>query len=138
MGFGIPKAVSLASRLVSDKNHWDRLGVEFLPFVVVDPGPASENAEVGNVRDATSEGLIWCSPFKQFSWASVDHVNGNGECFDPEAVLHPGMMDTGGKGSITQWVHVEYMEGSETICPTFTQWVRGGYFSKVPTKVPTG
>ena len=46
--------------------------------------------------------------------------------------------DTGGKGSITQWVHVEYMEGSETICPTFTQWVRGGYFSKVPTKVPTG
>ena len=46
--------------------------------------------------------------------------------------------DTGGKGSITQWVHAEYMEGSETICPTFTRWVRGGYFSKVPTKVPTG
>ena len=45
--------------------------------------------------------------------------------------------DTGGKGSITQWVHAEYMEGSETIRPTFTQWVRGGYFSKVPTKVPT-
>ena len=45
---------------------------------------------------------------------------------------------TGGKGSITQWVHIEYMEGSETIHPTFTQWVRGGYFSKVPTKVPTG
>ena len=45
---------------------------------------------------------------------------------------------TGGKGSITQWVHIEYMEGSETIRPTFTQWVRGGYFSKVPTKVPTG
>ena len=49
-----------------------------------------------------------------------------------------GAPSTGGKGSITQWVHVEYMEGSETICPTFTQWVRGGYFSKVPTKVPTG
>ena len=46
--------------------------------------------------------------------------------------------NTGGKGSITQWVHAEYMEGSETIHPTFTQWVRGGYFSKVPTKVPTG
>ena len=45
---------------------------------------------------------------------------------------------TGGKGSITQWVHAEYMEGSETIHPTFTQWVRGGYFLKVPTKVPTG
>ena len=49
-----------------------------------------------------------------------------------------GLFHTGGKGSITQWVHVEYMEGSETICPTFTQWVRGGYFLKVPTKVPTG
>ena len=46
--------------------------------------------------------------------------------------------DTGGKGSITQWVHTEYMEGSKTIHPAFTQWVRGGYFSKVPTKVPTG
>ena len=43
---------------------------------------------------------------------------------------------TGGKGSITQWVYAEYMVGSETICPTFTQWVGGGYFSKVPTKVP--
>ena len=47
-------------------------------------------------------------------------------------------LHTGGKGSITQWVHAEYMEGSETIHPTFTQWVRGGYFSKVPTKVPVG
>ena len=46
--------------------------------------------------------------------------------------------DTGGKGSITQWVYAEYMEGSETIRPTFTQWVKGGYFSKVPTKVPAG
>ena len=45
---------------------------------------------------------------------------------------------TGGKGSITQWVHAEYMEGSETIRPTFIQWVRGGYFLKVPTNVPTG
>ena len=51
-------------------------------------------------------------------------------------LLHRG--DTGGKGSITQWVHAEYMVGSETIRPSFTQWVRGGYFSKVPTKVPTG
>ena len=49
-----------------------------------------------------------------------------------------GGCSTGGKGSITQWVHAEYMEGSETIRPAFTQWVRGGYFSKVPTKVPTG
>ena len=44
---------------------------------------------------------------------------------------------TGGKGTITQWVHAEYIVGSETICPAFTQQVRGGYFSKVPTKVPT-
>ena len=79
--------ISLTSGLVSDKDHWDRLGIEFLPFVVVDPGPASEDAEVGNVRDATSEGLIWRSPFKKFSSTSVDHVNGDGKCFDPEAVL---------------------------------------------------
>ena len=52
--------------------------------------------------------------------------------------LTPMPDHTGDKGSITQWVHAEYMEGSETIRPTFTQWVRGGYFSKVPTKVPTG
>ena len=53
-------------------------------------------------------------------------------------ILKTSIIATGGKGSITQWVHAEYMEGSETIHPTFTQWVRGGYFSKVPTKVPTG
>ena len=52
--------------------------------------------------------------------------------------LHHQGIDTGGKGSITQWVHAEYTVGSETICPTFTQQVKGGYFSKVPTKVPTG
>ena len=46
--------------------------------------------------------------------------------------------NTGGKGSITQWVHAEYMVGSETIHLAFTYWVRGGYFLKVPTKVPTG
>ena len=55
------------------------------------------------------------------------------------ADLEQKMMEhTGGKGSITQWVHAEYIVGSETICPPFTQQVRGGYFSKVPTKVPTG
>ena len=45
---------------------------------------------------------------------------------------------TGGKGSITQWVHAEYIVDSKTIHPPFTQQIRGGYFSKVPTKVPTG
>ena len=29
--------------------------------------------------------------------------------------------DTGGKGSLTQGVHCEFMVGSETICPHFTQ-----------------
>ena len=56
MGLGIPKAIGLASGLVSDEDHRDRLGVEFLPFVVVDPGPASEDAEVGNIRDAVEFG----------------------------------------------------------------------------------
>ena len=93
MGFGIPKAVSLASGLVSDEDHRDGLGVKFLPFVVVDPGPASEDMEVGNVRDATSESLIWRSPFEQFAWTSIYHMNGDGECFNPEAVLHPRMME---------------------------------------------
>ena len=50
---------------------------------------------------------------------------------------HWAHCDTGGKGSITQWVHGEYIVGSETICPPFTHWVRGGYFPKVPNKVPT-
>ena len=67
-------------------------------------------------------------------WKAVAFILGwAGVLFQPR-----GPEVTGGKGSITQWVHAEYMEGSETICPAFTQWVRGGYFSKVPTKVPTG
>ena len=93
MRFGIPKAVGLASGLISDEDHRDRLGIKFLPFVVVYPGPASEDAEVGNVRDTTSEGLVWRSPLEQLSWTSVDHVNGDSECLNPEAVLHPGMME---------------------------------------------
>ena len=93
MGFGVPKAVRLTSRLVSNKDHQDRLGIEFLPFVVVDPGPVSKDVKVGDIRDTASKGFVWCPPVKQFSWASVNHVNGNGECFDPEAVLHPGMME---------------------------------------------
>ena len=32
----------------------------------------------------------------------------------------------------------DWMGGSETIHLAFTHWVRGGYFLKVPTKVPTG
>ena len=44
---------------------------------------------------------------------------------------------TGGKGENTQQVHWEFIEGSETNRLPFTQQVRGGYFSKVPTGVPT-
>ena len=92
VGLGVPKAVGLASRLVSNEDHRDRLGIKFLPFVVVYPGPTSKDAEVRNVRDVTSEGLVWRSPFEQFLWTSVDHMNSDGECFDPKTVLHPGMV----------------------------------------------
>ena len=44
---------------------------------------------------------------------------------------------TGGKGSLTQGVHCEFMVGSETIRPHFTQRVHGGYFQKVPTNLPS-
>ena len=46
-------------------------------------------------------------------------------------------MITGGKGSLTQGVHCEFMVGSETIRPHFTQQVHGGYFLKVPTNSPS-
>ena len=48
-------------------------------------------------------------------------------------VLH----HTGGKGSLTQGVHCEFMVGSETIRPHFTQRVHGGYFQKAPTNSPS-
>ena len=35
---------------------------------------------------------------------------------------------TGGKGSFTQWVHGEFIVGSETICPLNIHWVQGEYF----------
>ena len=68
-------------------------------------------------------------------WDRRDNQGPNSEMID---ICWQLVGITGGKGSITWWVHAESMEGSETICPAFTQWVRGGYFSKVPTKVPTG
>ena len=36
--------------------------------------------------------------------------------------------DTGGKGSITQWVHGEFMVISETTCSHFTQWAHSEHF----------
>jgi len=43
---------------------------------------------------------------------------------------------TGGKGSLTWQVHCEFIVGSETIHPHFTQWVHAGFFSKVPSNLP--
>ena len=39
---------------------------------------------------------------------------------------------TGGKGQYTQWVHYEFIVGSETICLAHTQQVNSGHFQKVP------
>ena len=36
--------------------------------------------------------------------------------------------DTGGKESFTQWVHGEFIVGSETIFPPNIHWVQGEYF----------
>ena len=45
---------------------------------------------------------------------------------------------TGGKGSLTQWVHCGYIVGSGAICPHYTQWVLCDCFQKEPIKVATG
>jgi len=44
---------------------------------------------------------------------------------------------TGGKGQYTQWVHCEFIVGSETIRPAHTQQVNSGHFQKVPTHLPS-
>jgi len=49
-----------------------------------------------------------------------------------EQVLH-----TGGEGQYTQWVHYEFIVGSETICLAHTQQVNSGHFQKVPTHLPS-
>ena len=69
--------------------------------------------------------------------AYIPLIGNEKACYAASAHCPRQVEHTGGKGSITQWIHAEHMVGSETIRPTFTQWVRGGYFSKVPTKVPT-
>src|SRR5882762_3912040 len=48
------------------------------------------------------------------------------------------LADTGGKGVFTQWVHDEFIVGSETIRPPNTHQVCGECFSKVPTQEPSG
>ena len=45
---------------------------------------------------------------------------------------------TGGKGSFTQWVHGEFIVGSETICPPNIHWVQGEYPRKELSTVPSG
>ena len=44
---------------------------------------------------------------------------------------------TGSKGQYTQWVHCEFVVGSETICPAHTQQINSGHFQKVPTNSPS-
>ena len=38
------------------------------------------------------------------------------------------LIDTGGKGAFTQWVHGEFMVSSEAICPPNTHWAHAEYF----------
>ena len=45
--------------------------------------------------------------------------------------------DTGGEGQYTQWVHCEFIVGSETIHPAHTQGVNSGHIQKVPTHSPS-
>ena len=45
--------------------------------------------------------------------------------------------NTGGEGSFTQQVHCEYIGGSETIRPDFTQQAHARYFLKVPINLPS-
>jgi len=47
-------------------------------------------------------------------------------------------IDTGGEGQYNQWVHCEFIVGSETIRPAHTQQVSGGHFQKVPSTKPSG
>ena len=57
-------------------------------------------------------------------------------CQQLRVAWQAAMDDTGGKGSLTRQVHCEFMVGSETIRPHFTQWVHAGFFLKVPTNLP--
>ena len=52
--------------------------------------------------------------------------------------LHARALPTGGRGTLTQWVHCEFVVSFEAICPVITQQVCGEFFWKVPTKVPSG
>jgi len=45
--------------------------------------------------------------------------------------------DTGGEGSLTQWVCCGYIVGSGAIRPHYTQWVHAEYFMKEPINSPT-
>ena len=71
-----------------------------------------------------------------FHWPMADYeINGSlGESLDGSADSSSAY--TGGKGSLTWKVHCEFMVGSETIHPHFTQWVHAEFFLKVPTNLP--
>ena len=120
------------------ENHWKAEQVLRICY------PNWYNTQVKKVQKAAKQDVINVDTEDEDDEDDHDDEEGpsklpqldNGEADVPreeEAESTP----TGDKGLIIQWVHAEFMVGSETIRPTFTQWVKGGYFSKVPTKVPT-
>ena len=50
------------------------------------------------------------------------------EGLDQGIPLPPLPYYTGGKGSLTQWVHCEFIVSFEAIHPVITQWVCGEFF----------
>ena len=76
----------------------------------------------------------------QITWETALQAMANSHRFFTQVISTTGQQGrcrharsyTGGEGSITQQVHAEYMVGSETIRPHFTQRVHSGYFLKVP------
>ena len=54
------------------------------------------------------------------------------------ATAHCCALLTGGEGSLTQWVHCEFVVSFEAICPVITQQVLVSSFKKYPPKYPLG
>ena len=50
------------------------------------------------------------------------------DLFDRDGVLVEAASHTGGKWTLTQWVHCEFVASFEAICPVITQQVCGEFF----------